>query len=225
MTKRAVLFDLDGTLVDTSRDIAAALNKTLFEYGAPEVSTRTVIAHVGDGPNELVRGVVPFQLRDRTDEITARFLGVYAEIETEHTRPYPGIVEVLDALRRAGTPLGIVTNKPERHTGLLLDKLDWASRFEVVLGVDSVGVRKPDPAILRIASEKIGVPVEDLIMVGDSKQDINAATACGMKCIAVSWGFGDPEALSEAGANLTAENGEELERALLHFVERGDLEV
>ncbi|HEX7970545.1 MAG TPA: phosphoglycolate phosphatase [Stellaceae bacterium] len=200
MTQAALLFDLDGTLVDSVPDLAAAVNKLLAELGRPALSEARIAAMVGDGVAKLVEralaasdaGGVP--LHAALD----RFLALYETDPTRLTRPSPGVTTVLAELGAAGWRLGVCTNKPERATRAVLGGLGLDRFFGVVLGGDSLAARKPDPAPLLTALERLGSAPADAAMIGDHRNDVMAARAAGMPAIFAHYGYGAATLAGEA---------------------------
>ena len=192
MTQRAILFDLDGTLVDSVPDLAAAVNALLAELGRPALGLPQVTGMVGDGTSALVAraltasGAGDTPLRAALD----RFLALYEAEPTRLTRPYAGVPRVLDELAAAGWRLGVCTNKPERATRAVLAGLDLERFFQVVLGGDSGPTRKPDPGPLRAALERLGSAPGNAVMIGDHRNDVLAAQAAGMPVVFARWGYG-----------------------------------
>lgn len=201
---RAVLFDLDGTLVETRQDITTGVNGLLAERGLEPLGVEQVGRHVGRGARVLVvrclaeRGVA-IRTDEEIDAAYASFHRVYAAHLLDTTRPYPDVEIMCDRLRRAGVAMGIVSNKPEDLSRRVLEGVGLARYFPVVLGGDSLPVRKPDPAPLVHALSLLGV-ADGALMVGDSEIDIEAARAAGMPVAAVAWGFGSERELRAAGA-------------------------
>lgn len=188
MEAKGFLFDLDGTLIDSRRDIAACVNFTLAELGgyAP-LSLESVEQMVGDGVRQLLTraaGPLDEPTMKRALEI---FLPYYLEHCADSTRLYPGVLETLASF--AGRGLAIVTNKPMAHTEKTLKALGIGSYFSVVLGGDSLATRKPDPAPVMEALRRLGLSPEQAVMVGDSPMDIQAARSAGVRVAAVTYGF------------------------------------
>jgi phosphoglycolate phosphatase len=185
-----VVFDLDGTLVDSARDLADAGNAVLQGYGRPPLEPRQVAAMVGDGARELVRRLLATsQLEVPIDDALARFLDCYDERLLATTRPYDGTVGTLDALA-AVTRLAVLTNKPEAATLRLLEGLDLRRYFSDVIGGDTPYGRKPDPAGLFALLARADVANEDALMVGDSLNDLLVAEAAGVPSCLARYGFG-----------------------------------
>lgn len=192
---RAIAFDLDGTLVDSLTDIAAAANAARAELGLAPLADSRVRGFIGDGSAMLMARTAQddphAQVDDSPLQIAARahFNQHYARVVAEHTRPYPGAVEGLQALAALGLPLACVTNKPIAFTTPLLAALDLERYFELVLGGDSLAAKKPDPLPLAHVAQALAVAPAQLLMVGDSKNDVLAARAHGSPVLAVSYGY------------------------------------
>lgn len=178
---RAVIFDLDGTLIDSAPDIHAAANTVLKRYGIAPFTLPEARGFVGHGAGVFVeRCLAARGLADDDDlriKVLDGFLDLY-EGAVQLTQPYTGVMACLDALTRAGLVLGICTNKPERPTGTVLAHLDMARYFPVVVGGDTLSVRKPDPAPLKEAIRRIGA--RDIVFVGDSEVDAETAEMAGV---------------------------------------------
>ncbi len=191
----ALVFDLDGTLVDTAPDLTAATSAVLTANGRRAVSLDEVRDMVGHGARKLIlRGF------ERTgaaiDEAEANtffddFLRHYRSAIAQKSRPYPGIIALLDKARSQGLALAVCTNKLESLSRQLLDELNLSDYFGAVIGPDTLGIAKPDPAPLMAALERIGSAPDRAVMIGDSATDINTAKAAGVVSVAVSFGYSD----------------------------------
>ena len=199
---RLLVFDLDGTLVDSSRDIAAAANAAIGRVapGAPDIPLEAILSFVGEGARLLVeRSLRHVGLDLPADEVLPVYLECYAERLLDTTLLYPGVAEVLDAL--AGTALAVLTNKPGDLSRSILGGLGVAPRFARIWGAGDVPSRKPDPdGLLRLMSD-LGAVAGDTWMVGDSATDVDTARAAGVRVAGVTWGF-HPRELRAAGPDV-----------------------
>lgn len=186
-----VVFDLDGTLIDSRRDLADATNALVAELGGRPLAEEEITAMVGDGAAVLVRrALAAAGLDPRHSGALDRFLVHYDRRLTAHTRPYPGTAEALHALTARGLTLAVLTNKPQRATTVILDRLELARYFTLVVGGDGADGRKPDPAgLLRIIAGAGASPAET-VMVGDSPVDLETARRAGTRVCLARYGFG-----------------------------------
>ena len=183
-------FDLDGTLLDTSGDLAAAVNHALGSVGRPSLTVEEVKPMVGGGARHmLAQGMARTGGCDEAtlDVLHQRLLAYYEANISVHTRPFPGALEAMDALDARGVRLGIMTNKIERFAVRVLGDLGLLDRFAAVIGGDTVGVSKPDPAPILAMVERCGGG--RAAFVGDSIYDVRAAKAAGLPVVACSFGF------------------------------------
>jgi len=206
---RYLLFDLDGTIVDSAPDLTRAVNATLRELHLPTRSEEEVRAWVGNGARSLVRrvlvgGMEGWPDRSLHQRAYERFLGHYQDTLCDRTRPYPGVAEALARLQQRGYALACVTNKPSRFTLPLLAALGLDVRFGVVVSGDTVATKKPDPLPLYHAVTGLGAPDprracrEQSLMIGDSVTDIDAARAAGSIVICVRYGYNHGRDIAEA---------------------------
>lgn len=191
---RAVIFDLDGTLVDSVWDLMAGLNWLLDGLGRRQVARDEVVKMVGDGVPKLVeRALIATGDLPATDDLAAliaRFTDHYEANAAVLTKPYPGAVAALKALQQAGVRLGVCTNKPAVATAEVLDTLGLASYFASVAGGDTVpGFRKPAPEHVLHVLKELDVKSSEAVMIGDSHNDVNAAKNAGVSAIAVTFGY------------------------------------
>lgn len=188
-----VIFDLDGTLIDSVPDLAAAANRLLDRLGRPALDLAAARGFVGDGARVFVEkalkatGGIPADLG--LDGALALFLADYEEHAADLTRPYPEVPETLAALRAAGKRLAICTNKPIAATRRVLDALDLARHFAEIAGGDSFPVRKPDPGHVRLLLDRLGAEAADACMVGDNEHDSHAAGGAGLPFILMGYGY------------------------------------
>jgi phosphoglycolate phosphatase len=201
-----VIFDLDGTLVDSVPDIRNALNRFLTSRGRRAVTKGEAEAAVGDGVFIMVErimavtGGVPPDVRQET----AAFIEMYHENIADPAQIYPHVSTVLAHLQQNGIALGLCTNKPEAVTLKLLNELDLRRYFWAVAGGDTFPTHKPDPAHLRGVIEQLGLHPSGCVMVGDSKNDYLAAQGLGIPCIMVDYGYGADAALLGAAATISS---------------------
>lgn len=188
-----IVFDLDGTLVDTAPDLVGALNFVLQREGLPLVPMASARTMIGAGARKLIeRGL---ELDDRTmtardiDRLTDDFITYYKAHIADASRPFDGLFAALDELEGRGFRFAVCTNKQEGLSKLLLDKLDMTGRFAAICGADTFGVSKPDPAILRQTISRAGGDVSASIMVGDSGPDAGVARRAGIPVIGVTFGY------------------------------------
>jgi len=221
MRPELVIFDLDGTLIDSSDDIAWAANKTLSELGMPEMSHTEIKARIGWGVRFLLERLLPSGTKQDEEGVTedyedllerARgvFLRHYGKNLTKKTRPYQGGVETLDYLMRLNKKMAVVTNKPIDFTLQILEELRLADYFEVVLGGDSLPNRKPHPEPLYEVMERLGKVPSVSLMVGDSSIDCEAARAAGVGVIGAAYGFRGREGLEGQGCAMVIDSISEL---------------
>ena len=210
----ALVFDLDGTLIDSRRDITTAINRMREELGLPPIPLEAVVTMVGEGARLLVERALGSGFpSDQVDRALARYLEHYAEVCLDETRAYPGIEEMLEGL--AGRyPLALLSNKGEALSRRILAGLGLSRFFGEVLGGDSLPTRKPDPAGLRVLAERLGVPLERLLLVGDTWIDAETAHNAGCAFILVEWGFPRPPKLDGVKADLKVARAGELAAAL-----------
>lgn len=208
-----LVFDLDGTLVDSAPDIHRALNTMLAEAGREALPLPDVRGMIGDGAAALVArafaGTGEPAASDALRGWLERFLAAYAAGGHEMTEPYEGVVATLAELRRRGHRLGICTNKPMGLTVQLLDHLGLAGMFGAVLGGDSLPIRKPHPGHLLVTIERLAATAADVVMIGDSATDVALARAAGVPVAVVTWGYTNVPA-AELGADLLIQEFPEL---------------
>ena len=202
MRFKAILFDLDGTLVDSAEDLRDALNALLLEQGLAPLDLAAVKGMVGDGVGKLVERGLAARGGDceRLAAHIARFMALYAPNAARRTRPYPGVHEVLAVLQARGLHLAVVTNKPRAVTMAILEALGLTPFFDAVVGGDTVGQRKPDPAPLLHAMQALGAAPAETLMVGDNAHDVAGARAAGVAVAVAAHGYSAVPA-TELGAD------------------------
>ena len=195
----AVIWDLDGPLLDTLADLAAAVNAAMAAFAYPARSLDEVRRMVGNGVSNLILRALPEDHKDDHAAALAVFRAYYGKHYADSTRPYPGIVEALDLLRNQGTVMAVVSNKLDAVTKSLCEK-NFGARISVVIG-DRPGLpRKPAPDSVALALAQMGVEKARAVYIGDSEVDIATARNAGLPCISVGWGFRPAQTLYDAGA-------------------------
>lgn len=213
---QTVIFDLDGTLLDTIGDLAAAANWVCRENGWPEHTEREVMAMVGHGIPNLISQFSPEGFRSEVEvaRTLPKFSAYYGAHNMERTCPYPGIPELLAKLKAAGVQLAVFSNKADDFSRVIVEHY-FPGVFDVIRGkVEGLPV-KPDPAGTRLVLEALNADPKTTIYVGDSNVDIRTGHNVGIPACGVSWGFRARETLVEAGADFVADTVGQLERVLL----------
>ena len=208
----AVLFDLDGTLLDTLDDIADAANRVLVRHRYPTHPTASYRLFVGEGARVLVERALPEEARvpETIEQLYAEFRGEYARNWNAKTKPYDGVPEMLDGLVERGLKMAVLSNKPDDSTRMCVRELLSGWTFDAVLGHHDGIPPKPDPAgALEVAAE-LGVPPERILYVGDSSIDVQTAIDAGMFPVGVLWGFRSREELESSGARAVIESPRDL---------------
>jgi phosphoglycolate phosphatase len=196
MPLRLIIFDLDGTLVDTVQDITNALNYALKSYGIKSLSVSDTMKMVGEGVSRLVEKVLPAEKLHLKNDVIKKFLEYYSEHLTERSREYPHVRETLENL--IGFKKAVISNKREDLSKRLLEKLGLSQYFDLIIGSDTAGEKKPSPIPILYVISKLGVGSEESIIVGDSNHDIEAGKKAGVKTVAVTYGYKPKELLTEA---------------------------
>lgn len=199
---RAVMIDLDGTLLDTIPDLAVAANAMLAELGRPAMDAERLRTFVGKGIARLVEKTLAasFGRAPQPAEVEAAlalFERCYAAVNGRHATMYPGVEHGLNRLREMGFPLACVTNKAERYTRPLLETMGLAPYFSQVVGGDTLPRRKPDPLPLQHACARFGVAASDMLMIGDSVNDAEAARSAGCPVFCVDYGYNEGRSVRE----------------------------
>ena len=216
MRYQAVLFDMDGTVLDTLDDLASAINAAMRQFGYAELTREQVRRYVGNGSRVLVERAAPEAGSERVEEILAWYKPYYTAHCSIQTRPYEGILPLMRTLCAAGLPLAIISNKPDRTVRELAEAFFPGLTALAVGENESAGIRrKPWPDMIDAAAARLGLAKKDCLYVGDSEVDIATARAAGMDCASVLWGFRSREELLEAGASRLFETPEELEAFIL----------
>lgn len=208
---RLAIFDLDGTLIDTIEDLGTAVNHALGLRGLPQHSIAQYRDMVGHGIRQLVINALgPAAGDPLTDEVLADFVDYYVAHIDVHTRPYPGMQQLLADLQKKGIRLSVASNKFQQGTEKLVREFFPDIHFVAVLGNSPELPLKPDAAVVQLIMEKAGVSREETVFVGDSATDMKTAANGGVRSIGVSWGFRPRTDLQESGAMDIADSAEEL---------------
>lgn len=197
---KGVIFDLDGTLLDTLTDLTRIVNVTLKELGYPERSAEEVKWFVGHGARYLIGHALPEGV-ELTDEIFARMLSNYAKYQNELTTYYEGVRELLLALKERGIRAAIVTNKPDA-AAQEVQKIYFDGLLDYTVGVRPGEAVKPDPHTCFEALKKLGITAEEAVYVGDSDTDLETARNAGLRFVGAAWGFRGEAFLKEHGADV-----------------------
>ena len=213
MGYRGILFDLDGTLLDTLADIGFYINRTLSRYGYPLFPVDKVNTIVGWGLKKALYKALPAGVGDDDaclSKMTKELIADYNSNPVIKTRPYPGIIKLLDELKRRGIVLGIFSNKSHPVTLQVVDKTMGLSRFAAVLGSDAGFPRKPEPDGANEVIRRMGLPKSDILYIGDTIMDHETATRAGLDDITVTWGFRSRKQLEEQGVTQFVESPDEI---------------
>lgn len=208
---KLIMFDLDGTLVDSVPDLAVAVDKMLVQLGRPKAGLDAVRQWVGNGAPVLVRRAlagsiehsgVDDQLAEQALEL---FMQAYAE-KHAFTVVYPGVRETLKWLQKKGVEMALITNKPERFVAPLLDEMKLGRFFRWIIGGDTMPQKKPDPAALLFVMKMAGAAASQSLFVGDSRTDVQAAKAAGVACVALSYGYNHGRPIEEESPALVIDD-------------------
>lgn len=202
MPYRAIIFDLDGTLLDTLDDLADSVNVSLGQLHLPTHPVAAYKYFVGDGIENLVRRALPDDRRDDAtfEQCLSLVRAQYAERWADKTRPYSGVVKLLDALTARGTRRAVLSNKPAQFTQLCVDRLLAGWHFDMVVGASPDLPRKPDPTGALQVAERLGVAPAEILYLGDTGTDMETAVRAGMYPVGALWGFRPADELTAHGA-------------------------
>lgn len=210
---KAVLFDLDGTLLDTIGDIRYHVNGMLRKFGYPEISPEQAKAYVGNGARKLIERALPANA-ENFDECFRYYKQRFARSENANTRLFDGETEFLSRLKTSGVRLAVITNKPQDATEGCLKKFFPQDLFDFVAGDSGTFPCKPDPSLARYAALSMRVAPAECAFVGDAETDVLTAKNAGMFGVSVLWGYRTKEQLLQAGAVRFAETFADLEKIL-----------
>jgi phosphoglycolate phosphatase len=217
MAARTIVFDLDGTLIDTAPDLVDTLNVVFAREGLPLVPYEIARNLIGGGARTMiVRGIEAEGIAvtpARLEQLFADFIAHYSEHIADRSRPFPGLTDALDMLAADGCRFAVCTNKLERLSVRLLEQLNLADRFVSICGQDTFGIQKPDPEVLRRTITAAGGSLTQAIMVGDSATDIRTARAAGVPVIAVDFGYSE-RPVSDFGPDLIISHFAQLRAAI-----------
>ena len=217
MAARTIVFDLDGTLIDTAPDLVDTLNTVFARQGWPPVPYATARNQIGGGARAMIeRGIAAEGVAvapQKLDQLFADFIAHYSEHIADRSLPFPGVTDALDVLASGGCRFAVCTNKLERLSVKLLTQLKLADRFAAICGQDTFGIQKPDPDVLRRTIAAAGGSAPHAIMIGDSATDIRTARAAGIPVIAVDFGYSD-RPVSECGPDRIISDYAELPAAI-----------
>ena len=221
---RLVIYDLDGTLVDSVPDIAVALDRAMCREGFQPVDERSVRGWIGNGARRLIERAIASQSEaseSQVDSLLASFLEEYSRALCEHSTIYPGVIDCLETCAANGWAQAVITNKPADLAAGLLERLDMAKYFSGLLGGDSLPEKKPHPAPLEWMMREQGVSPMQTLVVGDSAADLDAARAAGVDSVAVTYGYNRlpadcdiAAALQQLGARYVIDSLAELPKLL-----------
>ena len=205
----AIFFDLDGTVIDSLQDIADAVNHTMRHFGLKQWTAEALKPHLGWGVGTLMKRILPEATEARREEILAFYRPYYAVHAGDKSRPFKGVVPMLERLHGDGLPLAILSNKPDAAVQPLA-RTWFAGLMDLVAGETEAVRRKPEPDMLQAAADALGVDLARCLYVGDSEVDIDTARNAGIDCVCVSWGFRSREQLRAAGAGVIIDTPWEL---------------
>ena len=212
-----VLYDLDGTLIESAKDMQVAVSRVLADHGLPAATEADMRAFMGQGSKVTMdRAFIKYGRKlddDALSAVTREFVRYYEADPVSHTTAFPGVAEVVARFGRMGLKQGVCTNKFERPSRMILEHLKMMPPISDVAGADTFPVRKPDPKHILMLLERMGRSAERAVMVGDSIHDLEAAHAAGLPAVLVSWGYTDKPA-SELGAEVVIQQFDALPRAL-----------
>lgn len=218
MQVKAIVFDLDGTLLDTLDDLWLSVNYTMDKFGFPHRGRREVRGFLGNGVRVLVEKSLPEDKKDMTDECLSVFKAYYDVHKDDNTRPYDGVIDMLKAVRAAGLKSAIVSNKYDAAVQQLKN-VTFNGLVDFAVGEGNGIKTKPAPDGVLLALKNLGVSKDEAVYVGDSEVDLKTAENSGLKCVAVTWGFRDRDFLIECGAKNVIDATCEL----LPLIQKGEL--
>jgi len=224
MSPLTVVFDLDGTLVDTAPDLIDTLNLILGHEGLAPVPYDQARTMIGGGARRMIESALKYENRPFTaadvDPLFRDFIAHYSAHIADRSRPFPGLIEALDRLSGQSCVFAVCTNKLEGLSRLLLDALDLTARFKAIVGQDTFAIQKPNPEILRRTIAQAGGRLDRAVMVGDSGTDIDTARAAGIPVVAVDFGYTETP-VTELGPDRVIGHFDQLADAIAALVRPG----
>lgn len=214
MKYKAVLYDMDGTVLDTLADLTDAVNHSLSHFALPETTPRNVRSALGNGAARLIAACVPAGTDPAlAEELLEYYKPYYAAHCNEKTAPYPGIIELMQRLKQAGVKQAVISNKPDNAVRPLADAF-FPGLLEFAVGESETVRRKPCPDAVNAAVAAMGLEKAECVYIGDTEVDVLTARNAALDCIAVAWGFRDEEELEAVGAKTIVHTADELYAAL-----------
>ncbi|HEX4769337.1 MAG TPA: HAD-IA family hydrolase [Bryobacteraceae bacterium] len=205
-----LIFDLDGTLIDSSKDLAIAMNATRSHMGLPEIDASLIYSFVGNGAAVLVRRALgPDADEESVERALAFFLKFYGAHALEHTQLYPGMREAIETLNDQGHSLAVLTNKPGKISFDILEAVSLGEYFLRVYGGDSLSAKKPNPLGIHLLQQETGTEANQTLMIGDSSVDVQTASNAGVKACGVTWGF-QPETFEQYPPDFLVHHPQEI---------------
>ena len=210
----AIFFDLDGTVVDSLQDIADAVNHTMDHFGLPRRTPDELKPHLGWGVGHLMRAILPDFSQARVDEVLDYYRPYYARHASDRSRPFDGILPMMERLKGDGLLLAILSNKPDAAVQPLARQF-FSGLVSLAVGELEGVRRKPHPDMVEAAARQLNVPLERCLYVGDTEVDIDTAKNADIDCACVTWGFRTREQLKKAGASIVVDTPENLTSYIL----------
>lgn len=214
---KAIIFDLDGTLLDTSKDIHSVLNECLRRFSLPEIPYEKTLEYVGNGAKLLIERAVGAENAERAEEVYEYYSKRFAECENGLTDLYDGEKAALNFFKEKNIKLAVITNKPQDATENVIKKFFGNGYFDAVIGQSGAFGLKPDKASTEYVINKFGVDKSECLFVGDGETDVMTARNADVKCVSVLWGFRSKPQLAAAGAKHFANKFKELENFVKNF--------
>ena len=213
---KLIIFDLDGTLLNTSFDIQKVLNETLTHYGFPTLTLEKTIEYVGNGAKKLIERALPCSNERLFEEVYAHYAKAFAECDNSLTCLYDGEEEFLKKLKAENIKIAIVTNKPQAATDKVYSDLLSRFDFDIIIGQSDKFALKPDPQSTLSVIETLKTDKADCLFVGDGETDVQTALNAGISCVSALWGYRTREQLKAAGAKMFASSYRQLEELVFN---------